>query len=56
MSHALTESGKKALAVAILVLVAYLVFKLVVGLVTSLLWFAVAVVAVLAVVWAVRTL
>lgn len=56
MSDALATLAKKALAVAVLVVAAYLVFKLVVGLVASLLWLIVAVVAVIAVIWAVRTL
>jgi hypothetical protein len=56
MRDALATLGKKALAVAILVGVAYLLFKLVVGLVSTLVWFLVAVIAVLAVFWAVRTL
>lgn len=56
MSEAVAGLGRKLLAVAVLVVAAYLLFKLVIGLVASVAWFIVAVVAVLAVVWAVRTL
>lgn len=56
MRDALATLGRKALAVAILVGAAYLLFKLVVGLVSTLVWFLVAVIAVFAVIWAVRTL
>lgn len=56
MRGALATLGKKALAVVVLVVAAYLLFKLVIGLITSLVWFLVAVIAVLAVIWAVRTL
>jgi hypothetical protein len=56
MRDALAGLGKKALAVAILIGAAYLLFKLVVGLVSTLVWFLIAVIAVLAVIWAIRTL
>ena len=48
--------GKKLIAVVVLALAAYVVFKLVIGLVTAVAWVVVAVVAVVAVIWAVRTL
>ncbi len=56
MANAASGLGKKLIAVAVLVVAAYLLFKLVIGLVASLVWFIVAIVAVLAVIWAVRTL
>ncbi len=56
MSEAISTLGKKALAVGVLILAAYLLFKLVIGLISSVVWLIVAVVAVLAVIWAVRTL
>ncbi len=56
MANALSQLGRKALAVAVLVAAAYLLFKLVVGFVASIVWILVAVVAVVAVIWAVRTL
>lgn len=52
----LSSAGRKTLAVAVLIGVAYLLFKVVVGFVAGLLWVAVAVIAVVAVIWAVRTL
>ena len=56
MGEALSQVGRKALAVGVLVLAAYLLFKVVVGFVAGLVWLAVAVVAVVAVVWAIRVL
>ena len=56
MGQVAADFGKKLIAVAVLVVVAYLLFKLVIGLVASVVWLIVAVVAVLAVIWAVRTL
>lgn len=56
MAQVFSDLGKRALAVAILAVAAYLLFKLVVGLVASVVWFLVAAVAVVAVIWAVRTL
>ena len=50
------ELGQKLLAVGVLALAAFLLFKFVVGLVASLVWIAVAVVALVAVAWAVRVL
>ena len=56
MGEAVSEAGKKVLAVGILVLAAYLLFKLVLGFVMAVAWIAVVIVAVLAVIWAVRVL
>ena len=56
MGEALSNAGRKALAVGVLVLAAYLLFKVVIGFVAGLVWLGVAVVAVIAVVWAVRVL
>lgn len=56
MADAAANLGKKLIAVAVLVVAAYLLFKLVIGLVASVVWLIVAVIAVLAVIWAVRTL
>ncbi len=56
MTDAASGVGKKLIAAAVLVVAAYVLFKLVIGLVASLVWFIVAVIAVLAVIWAVRTL
>jgi hypothetical protein len=46
------EISGKALAVGVLLLCAFVLFKLVLGFVTFLAWVAVAIVAVLAVLWA----
>jgi uncharacterized membrane protein (DUF485 family) len=51
-----SQAGRKILAVGVLVLAAYLLFKVVVGFVASIVWIAVAVVAVIAVIWALRVL
>lgn len=48
--------GKKLIAVVILLAAAYVLFKLVIGLIASVVWFIVAAIAVIAIVWAVRTL
>ncbi len=50
------EIGRKLLAVGILLLVVWLLFKAVVGFVAGLVWIAVAVLAVGAVIWATRVL
>jgi hypothetical protein len=51
-----TNAGKKALALGVLLLAAYLLFKVVLGVVTTLAWIAVVVLGLIAVVWAIRTL
>ena len=56
MGELATNAAKKALAVVVLVAAAYLLFKLVIGVIASVAWFIAAVVAVIAIVWAVRTL
>jgi hypothetical protein len=50
------NAGKKLLAIAVLLLAAWILFKIVLGFVTAVAWIAVAVLAVLAVVWAIRVL
>lgn len=56
MSEALAEIGKKGLALAILLVAAYLLFKVVIGVVTAVAWTIVAVLAVVGVIWAVSVL
>lgn len=56
MGAAVSELAKKALAVAVLLVVAYVLFKLVLGLVASIAWVVVALLAAVAVIWAIRTL
>ena len=56
MGQALSDAARKLLAVAVLVVAAYVLFKLVLGFVAAVAWIVVAVIAVFAVVWAVRVL
>ena len=56
MRQAASDLAKKALAVGVLVLAAFLVFKVVLGIVSTIVWIAVAVIALVAVVWAIRVL
>jgi len=56
MGEALSNIGKKSLAVLVLVVAAYILFKMVLGFVAAAAWIIVAVVAVIAVVWALRVL
>jgi len=53
---AASNVGRKALAVLVLIAAAYLLFKVVIGFVMGLVWILVAVVAVVAVIWAMRVL
>ena len=56
MREATSDAGRKLLAVGVLLLAAYLLFKIVIGFVTSIAVVAVAVLAVVAVIWALRVL
>ncbi len=56
MGDTLSQAGRKLLAVAILLVAAYVLFKLVLGVVAAVAWIVVAVVAVVAIVWALRVL
>ena len=56
MSNALSTVGRKALALLVLLVAAWLLFKLVVGVVATIAWIVVGVIAVAAVIWAVRAL
>ena len=56
MGQAASEAGKKLLALAVLLLAGWLLLKVVFGFVATLVWIALAVVAVLGVLWALRTL
>ena len=53
---AASNVGRKALAVLVLIAAAYLLFKLVIGFVMGIVWILIAVVAVVAVIWAMRVL
>lgn len=56
MAAFLSQAGKKLLAVAVLLVAAYVLFKVVLGVVTAVAWIAVVVVAIVAIVWALRIL
>lgn len=56
MGEIASEAGRKLLAVAILLVAAWVLFKLVLGFVAAVAWVAVAVLAVVAIVWAIRIL
>ena len=56
MGEALSDIGRKALAILVLVVAAYVLFKIVIGAVAAVLWIVVAIVAVIAVIWALRVL
>jgi hypothetical protein len=56
MGQAVSDLARKALAVAVLVVAAFVLFKLVIGFVAAIAWIFVAVVAVIAVIWALRVL
>jgi hypothetical protein len=56
MGEALSQAGRKLLAVGVLVLAAYLLFKVVLGFVMAVAWIAIVVVAIAAVIWALRVL
>jgi hypothetical protein len=56
MGQLASDAARKLLAVAVLVVAAYVLFKLVIGFVAAVAWILVAVIAVFAVIWAVRVL
>ena len=56
MADRASTLGRKLLAVAILLLAAWLLLKVVIGFVMGIVWLVVAVLAVVAVLWALRTL
>jgi hypothetical protein len=56
MGEAVSDIARKLLAVAVLVVAAYVLFKVVIGFVSGIAFLLVAVVAVIAVIWALRVL
>jgi hypothetical protein len=56
MGQLASDAARKLLAVAVLVVAAYVLFKLVLGFVAAIAWLVIAIVAVLAVIWALRVL
>ena len=56
MREAASNAGRKLIALAILLLAAFLLFKVVIGTVMAVLWIVVAIVGVVAVIWALGVL
>ncbi len=56
MGQLASDAGKKLLAIGVLLVAAYVLFKLVLGFVAAVAWIAVVVLALVAVVWAIRVL
>ncbi len=56
MGQAVSQAGRKLLAVVVLMLAAYLLFKVLLGVAMAVAWMAVVVLAIVAVVWALRVL
>jgi hypothetical protein len=56
MGQAVSDAARKLLAVAILLVAAYILFKVVLGVVAAVAWIAVVVLAIVGVVWAIRVL
>jgi hypothetical protein len=56
MAERATDLGKKAVALVVLLLAAWVLFKVVIGVVAAVAWIAVVVIAIMAVVWALRVL
>jgi hypothetical protein len=56
MAERASDLGRKLIAIVVLLVAAWLLFKVVIGVVAAVAWVVVAVVAVIAVVWAVGVL
>jgi hypothetical protein len=56
MGETLSNAATKLIAVAVLVVAAWILFKVVLGFVAAVAWILVAVLAVVAIVWALRVL
>lgn len=56
MAEAAKTGGRKLLALVVLLIAAWILFKVVLGVVTAVAWVAVVVLAIIAVVWAIRVL
>jgi hypothetical protein len=56
MRESAGDLGRKALAVLVLVLAAWILFKVAVGVVAAVFWIVVVVLAIAAIVWALRVL
>jgi hypothetical protein len=56
MGQLVSDFGRKLVAVAVLLVVAYILFKVVLGFVTAVAWIAILVLAAIAAIWAVGVL
>ena len=56
MGQLVADAGRKLLAIAVLLVAAYILFKIVLGFVAAVAWIVIAVIAVVAVVWALGVL
>ena len=56
MGQLASDAGRKALALLILLVAAYILFKIVLGVVTAVAWVAVVILALVGIVWAMRVL
>jgi hypothetical protein len=56
MAERARETGRKALALGVLLLAAWVLFKVVLGVVSAVAWIVVVVLALVAIVWALRVL
>jgi hypothetical protein len=56
MGQLAADAGRKLLALAVLLVAAWILFKMVIGVVAAVAWVAVVVLAIVAVVWAIRVL
>ena len=56
MREAASNAGRKVIAIAVLALAGFLLFKALIGTVVAVLWIVVAIVAVVAVIWALGVL
>jgi hypothetical protein len=56
MGERLSQGATKLLAIAVLIVAAWVLFKIVIGAVAAVAWIVVAVLAVIAVIWALRVL
>jgi hypothetical protein len=56
MGELARDTGKKALALGVLLLAAWVLFKVVLGFVSAVAWIVVVVLAIVAIVWALRVL
>jgi hypothetical protein len=56
MAEFASQAGRKLLAVLVLIVAAWILFKVVLGVVTAVAWIVVVVLAIVAIVWAIRVL